>query len=61
LVLLVDDHDDTGEMYVEGLRLCGFETIGAADGQEACRQACQFHPDIVVTDLSPCGATTAGS
>ena len=52
LVLVVDDHDDTRKMYVEGLGAFGFETVGAADGQEACRRAWEFQPDIVVTDLT---------
>jgi CheY-like chemotaxis protein len=52
LVLVVDDHDDTRELYVQSLALFGFETIGAADGREACRRAWEFHPDIVVTDLT---------
>jgi len=52
LVLVVDDHDDTREMYIEGLGSCGFETIGAAGGEEACRRAWQLQPDIVVTDLT---------
>jgi CheY-like chemotaxis protein len=51
LVLIVDDHDDTRDLYVQGLGLFGFEAIGAADGQQACRRAWEFHPDIVVTDL----------
>ena len=52
LVLIVDDHDDMRELYVEGLALFGFEAIGAADGQQACRRAWEVHPDIVVTDLT---------
>jgi two-component system, cell cycle response regulator DivK len=52
LVLVVDDHDDTREMYVLSLGLFGFEAIGAADGQQACHRAWEFHPDIVVTDLT---------
>ena len=56
LVLVVDDHDDTREMYVQSLGLFGFEAIGAADGQQACDRAWEFHPDIVVTDLTLRGA-----
>ena len=52
LVLVVDDHDDTREMYVLSLGLFGFEAIGAADGQQACHRAWEFLPDIVVTDLT---------
>ena len=52
LVLVVDDHDDTRELYVHSLALFGFEAIGAADGQQACRRAWESRPDIVVTDLT---------
>jgi chemosensory pili system protein ChpA (sensor histidine kinase/response regulator) len=52
LVLIVDDHDDTRELYVQTLAMCGFEAIGAGDVQEACRQAWESRPDIVVTDLT---------
>jgi CheY-like chemotaxis protein len=52
LVLVVDDHDDTRELYVQGLVAFGFEAIGAADCQQGYRQAWDFRPDIVVTDLT---------
>jgi two-component system, cell cycle response regulator DivK len=52
LVLVVDDHDDTRELYVQGLAAFGFEAISAADSEQAYRRAWDFHPDIVVTDLT---------
>lgn len=52
LVLVVDDHDDTRELYVESLVAFGFDAISAADSDQACRRAWEFHPDIVVTDLT---------
>jgi len=52
LVLVVDDHDDTREMYVHSLNCFGFEAIEAADCEQAYRRASEFHPDIVVTDLA---------
>jgi two-component system cell cycle response regulator DivK len=52
LVLVVDDHDDTRELYVLSFPSFGFEAIGAADCEEAYRRAWEFHPDIVVTDLT---------
>jgi len=52
LVLVVDDHDDTREMYVQSLICFGFEAIEAADCDQAYRRARDFHPDIVVTDLT---------
>jgi CheY-like chemotaxis protein len=52
LVLVVDVHDDTREMYVQSLNCFGFEAIEAADCDQAYRPAWEFHPDIVVTDLA---------
>ena len=51
LVLVVDDHDDTRELYVQSFISFGLEAIGAADCDEAYRRAWYYHPDIVVTDL----------
>ena len=56
LVLIVDDHDDTREMYVASLAASGFEAIAAGDGAHAYCQAQESHPDIVVTDLTLRGA-----
>ena len=55
LVLVVDDHDDTRELYVQSLVAFGFDAIAAPDSEQAYRQACDFHPNIVVTDLTLCG------
>lgn len=52
LVLVVDDHDDTRELYVQGLVAFGFDAIAAADSEQAYRRAWDVHPDIVVTDLT---------
>jgi len=52
LVLVVDDHDDTRELYVQSLAAFGFEALGAADCEQAYRRAWHVHPDIVVTDLT---------
>ena len=52
LVLVVDDHDDTRELYVQGLAAFGFDAIAAADSNHAFRRALDVHPDIVVTDLT---------
>jgi two-component system cell cycle response regulator DivK len=56
LVLIVDDHDDTRELYIVSLAALGFEAIEASDGEQAFRRAWESHPDIVVTDLTLCGA-----
>jgi two-component system phosphate regulon response regulator PhoB len=52
LVLVVDDDDDTRELYVQSFLLFGFAAIGAGDCDEAHRRAWDDHPDIVVTDLT---------
>jgi two-component system, cell cycle response regulator DivK len=52
LVLIVDDHDDTRELYVGSLAALGFEAVGAADCAQAWQRAWESHPDIVVTDLT---------
>jgi CheY-like chemotaxis protein len=55
LVLIVDDHDDTRELYVTSLTALGFEAIAAADCAQASRRAWESRPDIVVTDLTLSG------
>jgi two-component system cell cycle response regulator DivK len=50
-VLIVEDHVDTREMYVEYLSGT-FEVFAAGDGNEALAQAQKHRPDAVVTDLS---------
>jgi CheY-like chemotaxis protein len=52
LVLIVDDDDDTRELYVETLHVLGFDAIDAADCEQARRRACDSYPDVVVTDLT---------
>jgi two-component system, cell cycle response regulator DivK len=55
LVLIVDDHDDTRELYVTSLAALGFEAIAAADCAQASRRVWESQPDIVVTDLTLSG------
>jgi two-component system, cell cycle response regulator DivK len=52
LALVVDDSDDTREMYAVALRLEGFTVEEARDGHEAFGKAVELLPDIIVTDLS---------
>lgn len=52
LVLIVDDDPDTREMYAACLSAMGWDAIGAGDGGDAYQQAWEFHPDVIVTDLS---------
>jgi two-component system phosphate regulon response regulator PhoB len=51
LALVVDDDADTREMYVMSLAALGFEAITVPEYAQACRQAWEMRPDIIVTDL----------
>jgi two-component system, cell cycle response regulator DivK len=52
LALVIDDDDDTREVYAEVLRLEGISVEVASDGQEALQKAVELLPDIIITDLS---------
>ena len=51
-VLIVDDDHDIADMTCDLLTLEGYETIAAYDGLEAIRLARDFHPQIVVLDIT---------
>jgi CheY-like chemotaxis protein len=51
LALVIDDYDDTREMYAEVLQLEGFTVEGASDGEEGLQKAVELLPDIIITDL----------
>src|ERR1051325_5623028 len=51
LVLLVDSHDDTRELYATALQSLGFEIATVGDGAEAYAHARQMHPDVIVTEV----------
>jgi CheY-like chemotaxis protein len=52
LVLLVDDCQDTRELYAEYLELSGFDVKEAEDGIVAVDQAVRVLPDVIVMDMS---------
>lgn len=52
VVLLVDDHPDSGEVYAAGLLATGFRPFIAETADEAFEAACRFRPDVVVTDIN---------
>jgi CheY-like chemotaxis protein len=52
LALVIDDSDDTRDLYAVMLRLEGFTVEGASDGQEALQKAVELLPDIIITDLT---------
>jgi CheY-like chemotaxis protein len=52
IALVIDDSDDTRELYVVILRLAGFVVEEARDGRAALHQAHALLPDIIITDLA---------
>jgi CheY-like chemotaxis protein len=50
-VLVVEDNDDVRESLCLLLSLCGYEVGKAADGAEGVRQALEWRPDAVVSDI----------
>jgi DNA-binding response OmpR family regulator len=51
-VVLVDDDEDTREMYAEALRADGFDVEPTQDADAALLAIASMHPDIVVADYS---------
>jgi CheY-like chemotaxis protein len=51
-VLLVDDVCDSREMYAFFLRAGGYAVHEAAEGGDALAMALEFHPDVIVMDLT---------
>jgi CheY-like chemotaxis protein len=51
VILLVEDHQDTRQMYAEFLS-ASFEVLPAADGLEAVEIMRTARPDLLITDLS---------
>ena len=52
LVLLVDGHDDTRELYAVSLERFGFETSTVDGGANPYHQAWKIHPDVIVVEVS---------
>jgi CheY-like chemotaxis protein len=51
LILIVEDHHDTRQMYAEFLAI-GFQVITAANGEDALEVVGAHTPDLLITDLS---------
>jgi two-component system, cell cycle response regulator DivK len=51
VILLVEDHQDTRQMYAEFLSV-SFEVLPAADSNAALEILKQSRPDLMITDLS---------
>lgn len=51
-VLVVDDYEDSRELYAEYLRLAGYEVMTAADGDAALQCALKQTCDAIVLDVA---------
>jgi CheY-like chemotaxis protein len=51
LVLLVDDHADTLDLYAIELRLLGLQVATATDGRSAIRRTSERRPAAVIMDI----------
>lgn len=51
LVLLVEDHDDTREMYGDYLKFEGFRVLSARTAEQAIEAALAEHPAVIVMDV----------
>ena len=51
LVLVVEDDEQTREMYAEWLTFSGFRVAEARNGTEAIEKARALRPDVITTDI----------
>lgn len=51
VVLVVDDDLTLLEMYVERIKAEGAIVVSAKDGEEACLQATENHPHVILLDI----------
>jgi two-component system cell cycle response regulator DivK len=51
-ILVVDDYEDSRQMYGELLGYAGYHVVEAGNGEEAISKAREIVPDLVVMDLS---------
>jgi two-component system cell cycle response regulator DivK len=52
LILIVEDYEDNRELMKFLLESFGYQVIEAADGIEAVDKVRQFHPDLILMDIS---------
>lgn len=51
-ILIVEDNQDSRELVVKVLKNKGYQTIEAADGEEALEKAMTEKPDLILLDIS---------
>ena len=59
LVVLVEDHEDTRQMYADSLAFAGFRVLTAASADGGFEVATTTRPAVVVTDFRLRGASGA--
>jgi two-component system, cell cycle response regulator DivK len=52
LALVIEDSDDTRELYALALRLDGYVVAQARDGRAGLQQARDLVPGVIITDLA---------
>jgi CheY-like chemotaxis protein len=55
-VLVVDDDEDTADLFATALAQCGADTVSTTSASEALRVLAARAPDVVVTDIAMPGA-----
>jgi CheY-like chemotaxis protein len=55
-VLVVDDDEDTADLFAAALTACGADVVTATTASEALRVIAARAPDVVVTDIAMPGA-----
>lgn len=50
-ILIVDDNIDTVELLRKRLRVDGYDTAEAYDGEEALNKVAEYSPDLIVLDI----------
>lgn len=59
VIVLVEDHRDTRELYADSLTHAGFNVLTAADAEDGFKIATTARPAVVVTDYRLPGASGA--
>lgn len=57
IVLIVEDHAETRQMYGDYLRACGLIVHEADDGRSGVEAAARLRPDIILMDMAMPGLT----